>query len=94
MNGNAKEHLWTPLTIERTAPDLWEMSDDGLTVYVDVAALWNGPDEAPDDQPFGHAAIRLDWRDREDGKPWTAAEYAAWLQNGAKTNWDGDARLE
>lgn len=94
MDDTAVNHLWTPITVERTAPDMWEMSSDGMVVYVDVATLWNGPDEPPDDQPFGDAAIRLEWRRRADGLPWTMEEYAAWLQNGAKINWDGDARTE
>lgn len=94
MDDTAVSHLWTPVAVERTAPDMWEMSSDGMVVYVDVAALWNGPDEPSDDQPFGDAVIRLEWRRRADGLPWTMEEYAAWLQNGAKINWDGDARTE
>lgn len=94
MGGKAVEHVWTPVAVERTAPDLWEMSSDGMPVILDVAALWNGPDAPPDDQPFGDGVIRLDWRPREDGLPWTLGEYAAWLQEGARTNWDGDARVD
>lgn len=94
MDDTAVSYLWTPIAVERTASDLWKMSSDGMVVYVDVAALWNGPDVPPDDQPFGNGAIRLDWRRRGDGLPWTMGEYAAWLQNGARIDWDGNARLE
>lgn len=93
MGDVAVNHLWAPIAVERTATDLWEMSTDGMAVYVDIAALWNGPDTPPDDQPFGDAVIRLDWRRRGDGLPWTMREYASWLQNGARVDWDGNARL-
>lgn len=96
-----RESRWVTVHVAKTREDgpFYGMDPNGEPMMVDVGLLWNDGD-APDDAAPGVTAVasktrnmtgrvRLEYRTRKDGKPWTLAGYAAWLEAGAPYDPDG-----